>query len=129
MNTSPTSQEPQQPKKEDKNKFEGKIEDICDFAKQNKWDTAAHVVLVLGLILMFFIPLFGELLVGFIAGLYFSREIMHVVENRKQCIYEAGTVKSLVFLGVLLAFLIAAPGIFIGAAIVAAIKEFSSSRK
>lgn len=126
MTTTPSSQEPQQPKKEEKNKFEGKIENFCDYARHNQWDTAAHVVLLLGLILMFFIPFPGSLLVGLIAGLYFSKEIIYAAKNAKQLIYEAGTVRSLVFLGTALAFLIAAPGIFIGAAIVAAIKEFAN---
>jgi ABC-type multidrug transport system fused ATPase/permease subunit len=127
MNGSPSSQEPQQPKREEKNKFEGKIESFYDYAKQNKWDTTAYVVLLLGLILMFFIPFIGSLLVGLIAGLYFSKEIVYAAKNAKQLIYEAGNVRSLVFLGTALAFLIAAPGIFIGAAIVASIKEFSNN--
>lgn len=126
MTTSPS--EPNPPKKNEKNKFEDKIESFYDYAKQNKWDTAAHAVMLFGLILMFFIPFSGALLVGLITGLYFSKEIAYAVKNRKQLIYEAGTVRSLVFLGTAVAFLIAAPGVFIGAAIVSAIKEFSSSK-
>lgn len=128
MTMSPSSQDPKQSKNEEKNKFEDKIENFVDYAKQNKWDTAAHLVLVLGLILMFFIPLFGSILVGLITGLYFSKEIVEAFKNRKQLIYEAGTVRSLVFVGTVVAFLIAAPGVFIGAALVSAIKEFSSNQ-
>lgn len=114
-----------------KQNSKAKIEDLYDYAKHNKRDTAAYVVMILGLILMFFHPvsLFGGILVGLIVGLYFSNEFTSLIKNRKQFIYEKGTVRSLVLAGTALAFLIAAPGIFIGAAITTALKQLLSPQE
>lgn len=126
MTKIPSSQDPldSNNKKDNKKKIEGKIEDLYDYAKQNKRDTFAQVLLVLGLILMFFMPFYGGLLVGIVGGLYFSTAIVSAIQNRNQLIYEYGTTLSLVFVGLLVAFLIGAPGVFIGIAIVTAIKQF-----
>ncbi len=125
MASSPSAQDP---KKNEKPRFGGKVEDFCDYAKQNKWDSAALIVLLIGLIAMLFVPLSGGIIVGLVVGLYFSNEIVTLIKNRKQIVYETGTSRSLVFLGTCLAFLIAAPGVFIGAAIVTAVKGFAGSR-
>lgn len=100
-----------------------RIEDIYNFAKQNKLDTIAYILLIIGLILLFLSPLVGELLIGIVAGLYFTREIVSTIQGASQYIDTEGLVRTLILVGILVAFFISAPGIFIGAAIAAGIKK------
>lgn len=120
-------QDPQNPKKETNKK----IEDLYDYARDNKRDTGAYIILILGLVFMFFWQTFfiGSLMVGCVAGLYFSNEFMMMIQDRNQLIYANGTVRSLVFVGTMVAFLIAAPGLFLGTAIMTGIKELLKTQK
>lgn len=93
-----------------------KVEGIYNYAKHNTRDTIAYILLLAGLLLMFYEPWYGGILVGLIFGLYFSQELMDALRKIEAYVDEQGFVKSLIFGGLLLGFLIAAPYIFVGVA-------------
>lgn len=94
------------------------------FSSSNARDVVAYVLLALGIILLFFQPIYGGLLIGLVAGVYFSSEVLTIIRNIEGFIDREGVARSLVLAGLLLGFLISAPAIFVGAAIVIAIKLF-----
>lgn len=107
----------------DDNNFNKKINEMLPFEASTK-DLVAYIILILGIILLFFMPIYGGLLIGLVAGVYFSKEIVAILKNFNQFIEQQGVARSLVIAGLLLAFLIVAPSIFIGAAIVVCLRWF-----
>lgn len=82
--------------------------------------------LIVSLFFLLFAPFIGGLLLGGLAGLVFSNEILDTVTRIKEAI-EEDEISRGVILGVLcLAFLITTPGIMIGAALVVTIKKLLS---
>jgi hypothetical protein len=65
----------------------------------------------------------GGLLIGMVAGYYFSSEIIYYIRNIGQIIGGQDQLRYVVLTALLLGLFIAAPGIFIGAAIVATFKQ------
>jgi hypothetical protein len=102
---------------------EGNVENVYNFAKTNTRDVIAYILLLTGLFLLFFNPSFGGTLIGVIFGLYFSQELYQSFKEYDHFIQLEGFVKSLVFGGLLLAFFISAPFIFIGAAVAVALRQ------
>lgn len=100
-----------------------KIEELYKYAKSNTGDTIAYVAMILGILILFFEPFYGGLLIGFIAGLYFSDEIARPLRSIEESIEELGMVRSLIFGGLLLGLFIEAPMIFIGLAIAVGLKQ------
>lgn len=115
--------EQQQQDEEKKNKFD----DLYSYAKTNPRDVISYVLLVLGIVLLFAQPIYGGLLVGIVAGVYFSQEIIRGVKNLESIIEEQGLVRSIIAGAVLLAFFILAPAIFVGAAVMIGIKVLLGS--
>lgn len=87
-------------------------------------DMIAYVLLVLGIILLFFQHLYGGALIGIVAGVYFSKEIINILKNANTYVEEQGLARSLIIAGLLLAFFVSAPAIFIGAAVVVLLRWF-----
>jgi len=106
-----------------------KIEDLYNYAKSNTSDTIAYVAMILGILILFFEPFYGGTIIGIVTGIYFSKEIMKPVSNLENFIEELGMVRSLILGGLLLAFFIKTPMIFIGAAAVVAVKQLISPDK
>lgn len=101
-----------------------KVEELYENKTSNKEQTIAYILLALGLFfLLFFNNLFGGLLIGMVAGYYFASEIVYYIRNINQVIRGQDQVRYVVLTALVLGFFIAAPGIFIGAAIVAAFKH------
>lgn len=101
-----------------------KVDEIYHYAKSNKEQTVAYVLLALGLlILLFFDNLLGGLIIGMVAGYYFAEEIVYYIRNLGQIIGGQDQLRYVVLTALLLGLFIAAPGIFIGAAIVATFKQ------
>lgn len=100
-----------------------KIEDIYNYAKSNTTDTVAYVAMILGILILFFEPFYGGTIIGLVTGLYFSKEIMRPVKDVEGFVEELGMVRSLIFGGLLLAFFIKAPMIYIGAAVAVVFKQ------
>jgi len=99
-----------------------KIETLFSYAKSNTMDTIAYVLLILGIVFLFFREFYGGVMIGLVVGVYFSNEIISLVKDCNGYIEKQGMVKSLIVGGTLLALFISAPGIFIGAAIAAGLK-------
>lgn len=106
-----------------------KQEGLYTYAKSNTRDTIAYILLVIGLILLFFAPFYGGILIGLVIGLYFANEILAIVTNINEFIDRQGAVRSLILGALALAFLIAAPSIFIGAAITVLAKFLFADKK
>lgn len=131
--TSSSDPSPKEPEKKSfKEKFEEsfarlkaseKMTNIGSFATSNTRDSIAYVILIIGIILLFFHAFYGGLLIGIISGFYFSSELIAFIKSANQLIDEQGIVRSLIAGGVLLAFLISAPAIFIGMIIAIAIRQ------
>ncbi|MBA2728042.1 MAG: hypothetical protein H0U49_07715 [Parachlamydiaceae bacterium] len=100
--------------------------DILSFMKENTRDTIAYVVLIAGIMMMFFdnVAIYGGLIVGVIFGLYFAKELAYLVTNAGTLIEEQGVPKTLMIGALLLIFLLKVPFVFIGAALVAVLKAF-----
>lgn len=129
-------QSPKEPKApQDKNQNGGnnkkgeeikKGEDIFAFAKSNKEQAIAYILLALGLLLLLFfnnLNLLGGLIIGVVAGYYFSSEIIYYISNIGQVVGGQNQLRYVVLTAVLLGLFIAAPGIFIGALVAAAFKK------
>jgi len=99
-----------------------KLESIYSYAQSSTRDTLAYVILITGLVLLFFHPFIGGSLIGLIGGLYFAKEITEFARSTQEFLEEYGMVRSLVFGGGLLGLFISAPAIFIGAAIAIGLK-------
>jgi hypothetical protein len=132
-----TNQSPDQPpSKYDKESFQEKfkkslekfrdnqrVDSFLTHATANTKDTISYILLILGLVLLFFYPFYGGLLIGIIAGLYFSSEILALLRNFSDFVDDQGIVKSLIGAGLLMGLFIAAPAIFIGIALAVALRQ------
>lgn len=100
-----------------------KIEGLYSYAKSNTMDTFAYVFLIVGLVLLFFQPLYGGAIIGIVAGVYFSDEIAWVIRNANSFIESQGVVRCLIIGGLVLAFFISAPTIFVFTAVTVGLKQ------
>jgi hypothetical protein len=100
------------------------LEGAIEYAQSNKRDTVAYVLLALGVFWLLFQPFYGGLLVGFIAGVYFSKDLAKFARDLPNCVEIFGFTKSVVAGATFLALLLLSPGILVGAAISAAVMEF-----
>lgn len=96
---------------------------LANYFKNHYRDTIAYILLVLGIVLLFFAPVYGGVIVGLVAGIYFGDEVVDFITNWKMTINSYGMAKNLILTGLILAFLISAPAIFLGIAIAVAIKQ------
>ena len=95
---------------------------LYNFAHSNREKIITYSLLVLGLLCMLFISdIIGELIIGLVGGYYFGSEIVNYIRNISEAFGDQ--LKYVVLAAVLLALFIAAPGIFVGAVIMAAIKQ------
>lgn len=121
--TNPTPMKPQRNEDENKNsKFSFNM-DKLPFQATTK-DLIAYIILVLGIILLFFQPIYGGLLIGIVTGIYFAKELIAICKDLPGFIDEQGIARSLILGGLTLAFFIAAPAIFVGAAFVVLLRWF-----
>lgn len=102
-------------------------EGLLDYFKNHSRETISYILLILGILLLFYEPVYGGLLVGIIAGIYFGDELIHYIKNWKTSINSqnryAEVARHLISAGVAIAFFISAPAIFLGAAISIGIKQ------
>lgn len=97
---------------------------FLDYFTGSTRDMIAYVLLIFGVILLFFHPFYGSFLIGIVAGAYFSKEIHNLLNNYQKYIDQQGLVRSLILGGTALAFLILAPGLFIGTILMLVLKLF-----
>lgn len=113
----------------EKKDTEEKFENFFSQASSNTRDIIAYVLLILGIILLFVQHLYGGFIIGLVAGVYFSKEIVGLVQNFEDFIEEQGLARSIILGGTLLALFILAPAIFIGIAVVVLLRMFIFSEK
>lgn len=101
---------------------------MYQYATSNKIKTITYLLLVLGIILIFFNNFIGTLFVGFVAGYHFSDAIVRFIQNLPQLINFDDQVQGVVMAAVALTLFIVAPGLPIGAVIVAVFKELLFKR-
>ncbi|KIC75213.1 hypothetical protein DB42_AK00130 [Neochlamydia sp. EPS4] len=107
-------------------KGEKKIHGLIDFAKTNTKDSIAYIIMILGIILLFFEQFSGGMLIGIISGLYYSVEIQELFSHFNEFIDEQGIVRGIVLGVVAIALFISAPGIFVGALLAVIVKYLFS---
>lgn len=100
-----------------------KVDELYSYAQNNKEQTMIYVLLIVGLLVLFFNYILGGLIIGMVAGYYFADEIVYYIRNLGQIINGHDQLRYVILSAVLLGLFISAPGIFIGAAIVAAFKH------
>lgn len=139
-NVPPNDPERKDPPKKEGDSLQGKFQEtfsnmkknekfdaVYQYAQGNTRDTIAYIVLIIGILLLFFKPFWGGVLVGAVVGIYFYNEIIGVIKDFNGFVEAQGMVRSLVLGGVALSFFISAPMIFIGAAFAAGVKYFVSA--
>lgn len=87
------------------------------FNQSTPRDIVAYILLILGLILLIPFPIYGGVLIGLVAGIYFAGDILAIFKNYNNYRLENGFAKSVILAGTALAFLILAPPIILGMAI------------
>ena len=99
------------------------VESAWNQVKSLNRDSIIYILLAVGLVLLIVQPLFGGIIIGAIAGLVFSNEIMSYAMQIKGAIEREEVLRGVVLGVVLLAFFLEAPSIVIGAALAVAIKR------
>lgn len=84
-----------------------KLEGFYHYANTNTHDMINYILLILGLILLYFFSTWGGLLIGGVAGLHFYERIAFSIKNLNEIIATQRLVSSLIVAGVLLALFIA----------------------
>ena len=83
-----------------------------------------YALMIIGLLLVLFTSnLLGGLMIGMVAGYYFASEIIGFIRNIAQIVRGQDQLRYVILATVSLALFIEAPGIFIGAIIVATFKQ------
>ena len=103
-------------------------ESIESYFQSHFREIVAYAILVLGIFLLFFDSIYGQVLVGVVAGIYFGNDIVTYVLNWKTSL-SACIARNLISAGVILAFFISAPAIFLGAALTIALKQLFNESK
>lgn len=99
-------------------------EDFISYAKSNQEQVISYVLLAIGLLILLFVNnLLGGFIIGVVAGYFFAKEIIYYIRNIGQIAGGQDQLQYVILTAVLLGLFIAAPGIFIGAIIVAAFKN------
>lgn len=99
------------------------IDRFYSFASSNTRDTLAYILLLTGLLLLFFEPFYAGALIGVIFGLYFSEELIDLAKNYRHVIQNQASIRSLIFAGLLISLLISAPFIFLGTFVAVTVKQ------
>lgn len=100
-----------------------KVGEIVNYTKTHKRDTIAYALLVVGVILLFLEPVYGGLLIGIVASIYFSQDLWNWIVSLRSQSEHQGMAKILIFTITAIALFINAPAIFIGFAIGALLQK------
>jgi hypothetical protein len=107
----------------EKDSSEKKAESLNDYFKSHTRETIAYILMILGIIWLFFDPLWGGVLVGLIAGSYFGDEIVSYLKEWKMGSDYKTITRNFIIGGVAIAFLVSSPAIFLGMAVAVGIKQ------
>jgi hypothetical protein len=98
------------------------VDSLLTYAQNNTQDTVAFILLIIGILWMLAQPFNGGVLVGLVVGFYFSKELIGFVKNFNGYMEDHGYAKAIILGGGALALFVLAPGIFIGIAVMTALK-------
>jgi hypothetical protein len=96
---------------------------LLEYFKNHSREVIAYALLIIGILLLFFQPVIGGIIIGIVAGIYFADEIVAYIVDWRIGMDAHVVTKHLICAGVALAFFISAPAIFLGAAIAIGIKQ------
>jgi hypothetical protein len=112
MGTPPV--EPTSPVKEEPHVKPTMLGGMVDLFKANIGDTVAYLLIAFFLILSFFEPFLGQLPVGIIMGLYFSRYVFRFSVQFREFLVTDGIFHGFIVIAGIAALVISAPGLMIG---------------
>jgi hypothetical protein len=95
-----------------------------EFIMRHKWDTAAYLILFIGLITSIFSPITGGFIVGIILGIYFSDAIQARFSICKEYIDREGIFRGFILIAGLLALVITTFGLVVGTTIGVFVRPF-----
>jgi len=101
---------------------EEKMEELYSFTRTHTLDTVAYAVLIAGIIISIFSHFWGGILIGVVAGLYFTGEVMFAIKHFSHYVEKYGVFKTFVLGGVLFGLFIARPMLFVALAATIGIK-------
>jgi hypothetical protein len=124
-------------KRRERETFEGKTrqtssnsnrkDDFYTYATSNREHMIVYILLALGLLILLFVNnLLGGLMIGMVAGYYFAEDIVYYIRNLGQIVKGQDHLRYVISAALLLGLFIAAPGIFIGAIVVATFRQVIS---
>lgn len=105
------------------------FDDLISYAKANTKDTIAFVLVIIGVVMMFFDPFWGGLIVGAVGGIYFGTEIISFIRSFNDTYEQQGHARSFIGAAIIFALLISAPTLFLGAAITIGIRHLAVDSK
>lgn len=101
--------------------------ELLDYFKNHSRETISYILLIIGILLLFTEPVYGGLIVGIVAGIYFGDAVISFIKNWKAAIVSRNNysevARHLILGGLAIAFFISAPAIFLGAAVSIGIKQ------
>lgn len=104
-------------------KNENNMDNLIGYFKTHTRETITYIILVLGIVVLFFDQIYGGIIVGVIAGIYFGNEIIAYLKSWRSAKDSRAIARNLISAGIAIAFLITAPAIFLGAAIAIGIQQ------
>jgi hypothetical protein len=99
-----------------------KLDDLYGFASPSNLQIITYIVLVLGLIIIFFNTLLGSMIIGSVVGFFYSDEVIYYLKNAAQMFNSKQPLHAIIIAALILGVFISTPGFFFGIA-VAAIKQ------
>jgi hypothetical protein len=127
MAQQPTSTQPQGPKNDKPARPAISKDSLLDYFKQHSRETVSYIIMITGILMLTYWPLYGGLLVGVVAGIFFADAIINYIKAWKGTVTSSGNysevARHIILLGLAIAFFISAPAIFLGAAVAIGIKQ------
>jgi hypothetical protein len=96
---------------------------LLEYFKHHAREIIAYIILIVGILLLFVNSIWGGILVGLIAGIYFGDDVISLITHWKSGLGATQATRQLIGAGVAIAFFICAPAIFLGAALAIGLKQ------
>lgn len=102
---------------------------LVDYFKNHSRETIAYILLITGILLLFAdrFYFYGGILVGIVGGIYFADPIINYIKEWKVAVTSNSNyqdvARHIIMIGLVIAFFICAPAIFLGAAVAIGIKQ------
>ena len=100
-----------------------KMTNYWEYVKSNKEEVLVYLLLIIGILSLFFNPYFGELILGILTGLYFYSELVYLIQNARDMYRDKGRIRYIILMGLTLSLLIFLPVYVITTIVVAAIRQ------